>query len=168
MQMLHSSSSCGACYKKLLLGMPCSCCRLKNIMPTFEVGSRKHIKKTSAGYVLRTMLCAYVRLQRKGARVRPTSRAYGDADPCLVCPTATAATAAAAVVVVREAHFCCGCRTSVQVKLLWLLLRKISSFCWTKHVICRFFVLKLLLLLYYYACHPTVCSVVLMNDCNRK
>ena len=70
----------------------------------------------------------------KGARVRPTSRAYGDADPGLVCPTATSA--AVAAVMVLEAHCCCRCRTSVQVELWWhLLLRNMSCFCWTKHMI---------------------------------
>ena len=53
--MLHSSSSSGGtCYEKLMLDMPS--CRFfvsENIMPTFEVGSRKHIKNTSTGYVLR-------------------------------------------------------------------------------------------------------------------
>ena len=133
--MLHSSSSWGTCYEKLLLGMPCSRC-LENIMPTFEVGSRKHNKKNE-GRVRTTFV--YICTRTKGARVRPTSRAYGDAEPCLVCPTATAA-----AVTARKAHCCCRCRTSVQVKLWWHLLRK-SSFGWTKHVKCRVFVLNLFL-----------------------
>ena len=40
----------------------------------------------------------YVRV-RKGSRVRPTGRAYSDADPGLVCPTAAAAAAAAVAAV---------------------------------------------------------------------
>ena len=51
-------------------------------MPTFEV--------------------VYVRVH-KSARVEPTNRAYSDADPGRVCPTAAAAAAAAVVVVVAAA-----------------------------------------------------------------
>ena len=76
--------------------------RLENIMPTFEVGSRQHIKKRVQGTYY---ICGCMRT--KGARVRPASRAYGDADPSLVCPTAAAAAAAAAAVMLREAHCCC-------------------------------------------------------------
>ena len=36
----------------------------------------------------------------KSSRVRPTSRAFSDADPGLVCPTATDAAAAAAAAAV--------------------------------------------------------------------
>ena len=142
--MLHSSSSCGTCYEKLFWACHVRVvvskilCRLSR----WEAGN---IKKNECG-VRTTYHGMFICTRTKCARVRPTSRAYGDADPGLVGSTATcAAAAAAAAVMVREAHCCCGCRTSVQVKLLWLLLRKISSFCWTKQVICRFFVLKLLL-----------------------
>ena len=77
-------------------------------MPTFEVGSWKHIKKTSTR-VQRTYYVG-VCTRTKGARVRPTIRAYGDAEPGFVCPTATPAAG-----MLREAHCCCRCRTSGEV-----------------------------------------------------
>ena len=58
-------------------------------MPNFELGSRKHTTKSST--------CT------KGSWVRPTSRAYSDADSGLVHPTAAAAAAAAAAVVAASA-----------------------------------------------------------------
>ena len=57
-------------------------------MTIFEVGSRKHLCNKQSS----SCTCP------KGARVRPTSRAYSDADPGLVCPTAAAAAIVAAVV----------------------------------------------------------------------
>ena len=52
-------------------------------MPKFRVGgTRKHTTKSGT--------CT------KGSRLRLTSRAYADADPGLVCPTAAAAAAATA------------------------------------------------------------------------
>ncbi len=87
----------------------------------FRVGTRKHATKSST--------CT------KGSRVRPTSRAYGDADPGLVRPTA--ATAAASVLLLEKV--CCRCRTAVVVVVAPAAR---SSLCWT-HVRCRFFVFKL-------------------------
>ena len=79
----------------------------------FRGGKQETYRKNECR-VRATYVYIYVRVQRKGARGRPTSRAYGDADPGLVCPTATVA-----AVMVREAHCCCRYRTSVQVKLSW-------------------------------------------------
>ena len=78
-------------------------------MPTVEVGSRKNIQIREQGtYVVRVCMYAY----KKGARVRPTSRVYGDADPGLVSPTAAAAAAsAAAAAMLREAHTAAWCRS---------------------------------------------------------
>ena len=87
----------------------------------FRVGTRKHATKSST--------CT------KGSRVRPTSRAYGDADPGLVRPTA--ATAAASVLLLEKV--CCRCRTAVVVVVAPAAR---SSLCWT-HVRCRFSVFKL-------------------------
>ena len=47
------------------------------VMPDFESGNQTHKTESST--------CT------KGSRVRPTSRAYSDADPGLVCPAAAAA-----------------------------------------------------------------------------
>ena len=71
-------------------------------MPTFEVGSRKHIKKRVQGTYY---VCVCTPTKR--ARVKPTSRAYSDGDPGVVRPTATAA----AVLLLEK--LCCRCRTSV-------------------------------------------------------
>ena len=85
-------------------------------MPTFEVGSRKHIPGTRYPTKKRVSLCTCT----KGASVRPTSRAYSDADPGLVCPTAAAAAAAAALLLEK---LCYRCRTTAVVvcyeKLYW-------------------------------------------------
>ena len=53
------------------------------ILPNFEVGNQETHNKIEYVYT--------------GPRVRPTSRAYSDADPGFVCPIAAAAAAAAAV-----------------------------------------------------------------------
>ena len=65
----------------------------------------------------------------KGLRVRPTSRAYSDANPGLVRPTAIAA-----VLLLEE--LCCRCRTAVVV----VAQGTRSSLCWTQNIRCRFFV----------------------------
>ena len=77
-------------------------------MPCCELASRKHTTQSST--------CA------KGSRATPTSRAYRDADPGLVCPTATTA---AAVLLLEK--LCCRCRTAAAVVVGWHLLREALS-----------------------------------------
>ena len=57
---------------------------LQYMMPNFEVGARKHTRKS--------------RMSTKIKGEIPTSRAYSDADPGLVCPIAAAAAAATSAV----------------------------------------------------------------------
>ena len=93
--MSNSSRSCGTWYEELywthVRQVKVKIFRLQNIMPN-ELGNQEthnHI--------------AYV--YTKGSRARPTSRAYSNADPGLVCPTSasTAAAAAAAVAAASSA-----------------------------------------------------------------